>query len=82
MTMTNQHYFLVAGTLNEDGSVSFVVDDDCDYFQTSRPIWTGDEWVSVDGDADGTDADIRNALMEAFYAYDEMRAKPDTGGEA
>ena len=75
--MTNQHYFLVAGTLNADGSVSFIVDDECDNFSTSRPIRTGEGWLSV-SDADSeTDATVKDALTEAFYAYYEMNPRPD-----
>jgi len=62
----NQHYFLVVGTLNADGTVSFEVDDDCGGFITERPIWTGDEWVSADGELSVADADIRDALIKSL----------------
>jgi hypothetical protein len=75
--MTNQHYFLVAGTLNADGSVSFIVDDECDHFSTARPIWTGEEWVSAVGEVSVADATVKDALAEAFYAYYEMNPRPD-----
>jgi hypothetical protein len=64
--MTNQHYFLVAGIQHADGSVSFVIDSDCDHFSTRRPIWNGEEWVSISKDNGGADADIKDALDEAL----------------
>jgi len=61
----NQHYFLVVGTLNADGTVSFEVDDDCGGFITERPIWTGDEWVSAYATSSQV-ADIRDALIKSL----------------
>ena len=75
--MTNQHCFLVAGTMNADGSVSFTIEDEVGNFSTSRPIWTGEEWISINADNGGTDARIKDALVEAFYAYYEMNPRND-----
>ena len=52
-------------------------DDECDNFSTSRPIRTGEGWLSVSEADSETDATVKDALTEAFYAYYEMNPRPD-----